>query len=653
MSIVDGNVVEIRDGVDVRTFMQPHQTIEIAGSPFPVRRGVISLTIGALDKNDPALPEADEHGGGWFYNRVPVTVQMFKADGPTAVASFQTQSGWGPAQQTPPTETLDVDAGPANEQSARYTRTNWRIRLTNNSARVADVTYRLSYARDSSLVSESAIPLQLLNNTFRIVLNALSPVAWVKDGELTVRISPEIAEFSERAPEDGQLVTDLMPVVDLQSSQLITLNGGDRGVRMVQGTDVLSDIDARWQQIDEGLRRERAAAVDNLVRVRVEQQMRANNEWRSGWHDKIAPTDVAVRFDIAFADIDVLLRGLWLGEIRFPDASNRLYMVFKSHIASVADKFGRGHAVVLVRSDFVSWDPLTRLLDLFGAIPEVADKIEEKVNEYLPTIHGYLAEALLRLVHDVYVKRLIDCRIVGSNLLVRFCDDPADDGAYPRPGRAPEPSRGDGGRGPRRLPDVDPPGESSGHFAPPPPTQPPTPLGEIPDGFQLGSAESVAALDTVETLVVVMMENRSFDHMLGQLSRVRPTKGYTCYPDGITNTVPGGSALTMIPARDAVPFRHQQIRVDPYHNTAHVATQINGGLMDGFARDITTKPDPADRNPQVPLTYYEEQDIPFFYQLADEFMVCDHWFAAHPGGTYPNRWATLWADAVHAQHLDR
>ena len=52
--------------------------------------------------------------------------------------------------------------------------------------------------------------------------------------------------------------------------------------------------------------------------------------------------------------------------------------------------------------------------------------------------------------------------------------------------------------------------------------------GEIPSGFEIGDSLSVSRLDQIETIVVVMMENRSYDHMLGYLSR-RDTKydGFT------------------------------------------------------------------------------------------------------------------------------
>ncbi len=41
------------------------------------------------------------------------------------------------------------------------------------------------------------------------------------------------------------------------------------------------------------------------------------------------------------------------------------------------------------------------------------------------------------------------------------------------------------------------------------------------------------------------------------------------------------------------------------------------------------------------MTYYTEADVPVYYRLADEFLVCDRWFCSLPGPTWPNRWVTF------------
>ena len=41
------------------------------------------------------------------------------------------------------------------------------------------------------------------------------------------------------------------------------------------------------------------------------------------------------------------------------------------------------------------------------------------------------------------------------------------------------------------------------------------------------------------------------------------------------------------------------------------------------------------------MTMYGEGDLPVFYKLADDFVTCERWFSAHPGPTWPNRFATV------------
>ena len=61
------------------------------------------------------------------------------------------------------------------------------------------------------------------------------------------------------------------------------------------------------------------------------------------------------------------------------------------------------------------------------------------------------------------------------------------------------------------------------------------------------------------------------------------------------------------------------------------------GDMQGFARDLYHRTD----SPQLAMTVYGEAELAVHYKLADEFVTCDRWFAAHPGPTFPNRFATI------------
>ena len=128
-------------------------------------------------------------------------------------------------------------------------------------------------------------------------------------------------------------------------------------------------------------------------------------------------------------------------------------------------------------------------------------------------------------------------------------------------------------------------------------------------------------------LVVVMMENHSFDNLLGALSRTRPdVDGLTFTGDEATNTNPGtaqlGAEVTAFPLANTA----QAKDVSQSWKAAHA--QINGGEMDGFVTSVGAR---------QPMGYYTPAVLPFAYSLAAQFTVCDRWFCSVPGPTYPNR----------------
>ena len=97
------------------------------------------------------------------------------------------------------------------------------------------------------------------------------------------------------------------------------------------------------------------------------------------------------------------------------------------------------------------------------------------------------------------------------------------------------------------------------------------------------------------------------------------------------DVMPGG-----VDERGPVPVT--AIQVSPQHDYANIADQIAGGAMSGTAQDVEERSSGA---ADLVMTYYTEAELIAYYKLAERFAVCDHWFAAHPGGTWPNRWATL------------
>lgn len=155
----------------------------------------------------------------------------------------------------------------------------------------------------------------------------------------------------------------------------------------------------------------------------------------------------------------------------------------------------------------------------------------------------------------------------------------------------------------------------------------------------------------IQHVLLMMLENRSFDHYLGAL-----TLEGRADVDGIPTPAPSnpssaGPPIPMTQLETATgPVAIDGKRyLDPPHEYAEVATQLNGDRMDGFVQAYEKKykrrkSDPPDRARHV-MGYYTRQTLQVLYALADEFVVCDRWFSSFAGSTWPNRVYTLAGDA--------
>jgi phospholipase C len=124
-------------------------------------------------------------------------------------------------------------------------------------------------------------------------------------------------------------------------------------------------------------------------------------------------------------------------------------------------------------------------------------------------------------------------------------------------------------------------------------------------------------------IVVVMMENHSFDNYFGMLPRRgQPgADGFRFDRDGRplnSNPYDGG--------RVRVFHRESRCQASVSQNWNSTHRQMNGGRMDGFAR-----------NRLASMAYWTDADIPFYYSLARTFTLADRWFGSAPCQTYPNR----------------
>ena len=122
----------------------------------------------------------------------------------------------------------------------------------------------------------------------------------------------------------------------------------------------------------------------------------------------------------------------------------------------------------------------------------------------------------------------------------------------------------------------------------------------------------------IDHIVVVMMENRSFDHFLGWLPGADGKQAGLSFLDaeGVshdTHHLEGFASCEF---------------ADPGHSREAGRIQLNGGRNDGFMKK---SPD------TLPIGYYEQADLPFMGRVAEEWTVCDNYFAATLGPTFPNR----------------
>jgi phospholipase C len=128
----------------------------------------------------------------------------------------------------------------------------------------------------------------------------------------------------------------------------------------------------------------------------------------------------------------------------------------------------------------------------------------------------------------------------------------------------------------------------------------------------------------VDTFVVLMMENRSFDHYFGSFPGADGRNAGLSYPDDQGNLQPThylGSGPGGANDFQGCSFG------DPDHSWTGGRTQYNNGRLDGFVK----------ASDLYAIGYYLENDIPFIPHLARAFTLYDRYFASILTGTYPNR----------------
>jgi phospholipase C len=147
-----------------------------------------------------------------------------------------------------------------------------------------------------------------------------------------------------------------------------------------------------------------------------------------------------------------------------------------------------------------------------------------------------------------------------------------------------------------------------------------------------------AGLDNLKHIVVLMMENRSFDHMLGALKKT--DKRIDGLNGNESNPGIDGKPVTV---QDQADYRDQLVH-DPDHHFPGTDLQIFGDQkgvgrvanMQGFVKSYYTQTKDANLAKEI-MNYFRPEKLPVLTTLATEFAVFNHWFSSIPGPTICNR----------------
>jgi phospholipase C len=152
-------------------------------------------------------------------------------------------------------------------------------------------------------------------------------------------------------------------------------------------------------------------------------------------------------------------------------------------------------------------------------------------------------------------------------------------------------------------------------------------------------------LDKIEHIVIVMMENRSFDHLLGYLSldpcNRKDVDGQRIDPAWLQQFTNYDNGLAIPPFHSTDPHTMPN-DFDPPHERSNIAAQIDPRQDDSFPLNgfVSAIPPKISTDPSVRkrvMSYFGAAEAPINQFFAENFTICDRWFCSLPAGTQPNR----------------
>lgn len=620
----------------------------------------------------PDLPPGGGGGGGGGYGQSHVRIELYVFGTADPIETWELQEGVGSRERE---VTYAPEGFPTPNAPVRRT-TWWRVVVTPLGPDPVEIGIA-AYVKIADVpIRTTPMSVRLTNHLFRVALEALVPQAVVEWDTLFVSIGPEVADLIGIAPTIfSDSISPGNSHAKLRSLDITTVSGQELQ------TIAREHFRERVRRYGRPPGYENFPLTDALIDYLVtfffgSQLVRLAS---------VKPDDVCIRIQAGFTDASVSVWGFDVASLR--GEFGELILAF-DHRVQTLRPFAFLDIDLTTLASFAL--PVVRL---FKEVPKDVNKyIEDHISDYdtqrqvLNYMRAFLSRAAGRS------STFHEFKVQSNAWQIRHSDDPV----IPLPGARPNVDAGPlegggvigmiarhnaniGGDTAPGLSDLevaaaDMPATTAAHTletpatdvlpaddleaddleavdleADTPASDEPSPITiarELPASY-LTEGEQLNRLDRHQSIVVVMMENRSYDHMLGDLRyrRPRPTNPY----DGPALNAENASAAGFLHGVPLVRTRDihlgTAIPVSPRHAFDPVQFQIGDGTeagrssgdMLGFARDLYHRSD----SPQLALTVYGEEELPVHYKLADEFLTCDRWFAAHPGPTWPNRFATV------------
>jgi len=160
-------------------------------------------------------------------------------------------------------------------------------------------------------------------------------------------------------------------------------------------------------------------------------------------------------------------------------------------------------------------------------------------------------------------------------------------------------------------------------------------LAEAAARAQAAGPRPHAKLSDIEHVIILIQENRSFDHYFGTLSGVR---GFGDPRNRSAFSQPTANGQTLAPFHLT-----SQCLLDITHDWKSQHMSWNRGRNDGFVRTHEAADGLSNNQPigAETMGYYTRADLPFYYSLADAFTICDGYHCSVLGPTDPNRLMSL------------